>query len=783
VIRQPAYEVDPWTVRERAFNLDLLAQSESVFALSNGHIGLRGNLDEGEPHGLPGTYLGGFFEMRPLPYAESGYGYPESGQTVVNVTNGKLIRLLVGDSLFDVRYGTLRRHERTLDLRAGTLTREVEWVTPVGHPIRMRSIRMVSFAQRAIAAIVFEVEPLGGPARVVVQSELVANEPLPAAGGDPRAAAVGTPLHSEYTSAREQRATMVHVTGGSRLRLASAMDHLIDEPEGVDSDVEARTDFARATFTAEAGPGQPLRLVKLIAYGWSSRRSMPAVRDQVEGALTAAKHTGWEALLTAQRQFLDAFWSRADVEIGGDPRLQQALRFGMFHVLQAGARAEGRAIAAKGLTGSGYDGHAFWDTETFVLPMLTHAVPHAAAHALQWRHSTLPMAKERAVQLGLKGAAFPWRTIRGEECSGYWPAGTAAFHVNADIANAVANYLNATNDVGFARSCGLELLAETARLWMSLGHHDADGAFRIDGVTGPDEYTAIADNNVYTNLAARRNLLDAADWCEREPKIARRLRVDDEETSSWRDAAEAMTIPYDERLGVHEQSEGFTSHARWDFENTPADHYPLFLHYPYFDIYRKQVIKQADLVLAMGLFGDRFTDEEKARNFAYYEELTVRDSSLSACTQAVLAAEVGQLDLAFEYAVEAALMDLDDLEHNTRDGVHIASLAGAWIAVVAGFGGFRDYDGELLFSPRIPDQLSSICFRVAEGDAVLEVTATHSEAKYELIDGDEVAIRHHGKSLTVRDGESVTEPIPSIRPGRRPNQPHGREPIMLDKAD
>ena len=783
MIRQRTFEVDPWTVREAALNLDQLAQSESVFALSNGHIGLRGNLDEGEPHGLPGTYLGGFFEFRPLPYAEAGYGYPESGQTVVNVTNGKLIRLLVGDALFDVRYGTLRRHERTLDLRAGTLTREVEWVTPTGHPIRIRTVRLVSFAQRAIAAIMFEVEPLGGSARVVLQSELVANEPLPSAGTDPRAAAVATPLRSEYTSGHDLRAVMVHTTAGSDLRLAVAMDHLVEGPDGVDTEIEAHTDFARATITCEAGPGKPLRVFKGLAYGWSSRRSMPAVRDQVEGALTGAQHTGWDALLKAQRQFLDAFWSRADVEIGGDPRLQQALRFGMFHVLQAGARAEGRAIAAKGLTGSGYDGHAFWDTETFVLPMLTHAVPHAAAQALTWRHSTLPLAKERAAQLGLEGAAFPWRTIRGEECSGYWPAGTAAFHVNADIANAVANYLNATGDEGFADSCGLELLVETARLWMSLGHHDRDGAFRIDGVTGPDEYTAIADNNVYTNLAARRNLLDAADWAVRKPELARSFGVDEEEAAGWRDAAKEMTIPYDEELGVHQQSERFTRHARWDFENTPAENYPLFLHYPYFDIYRKQVIKQADLVLAMGLFGDQFTDEQKARNFAYYEELTVRDSSLSASTQAVLAAEVGHLDLAYEYAVEAALMDLDDLEHNTRDGVHIASLAGAWIAVVAGFGGFRDYGGELLFSPRLPESLSSICFRVAEGEAVLEVTVTHSEAKYELIVGDEVAIQHHGKSLEVRAGEPVTEPIPAIQPGPPPSQPHGREPLELAEGD
>ena len=489
----------------------------------------------------------------------------------------------------------------------------------------------------------------------------------------------------------DHSAVLVHSTERSLLRTASGMDHVIEGPSGVDVDIDIDDDLARATVTAELVPGSPLVLTKFVAYGWASRRSTPALRDQVEGALAEARHTGYDALLVAQRQFLDAFWARADVEVDGHPRLQQALRFGMFHVVQAGSRAEGRAIPAKGLTGSGYDGHAFWDTETFVLPLLVYSVPHAARDALRWRHATIGMARERAAQLGLEGAAFPWRTIRGEECSGYWPAGTAAFHVNADIANATALYLQATGDEDFAGSCGLEILVETARLWRSLGHHDASGAFRIDGVTGPDEYTAIADNNVYTNLAAQRNLRDAADLAERLPELARTHGVDEEEAAAWRDAADRMRIPYDDALEVHQQSENFTRHGRWDFDSTPDENYPLFLHYPYFDIYRKQVIKQADLVLALHLFGDSFTPEEKARDFDYYEPLTVRDSSLSACTQAVVAAEVGHLDLAFEYAIEAALMDLDDLEHNTRDGVHMASLAGAWIAAVCGFGGMRAY--------------------------------------------------------------------------------------------
>jgi len=649
MITHPAFAVEPWSVRETSLDLDVLAQTESVFALANGHIGLRANLDEGEPFGLPGTYLNSFYEVRPLPHAESAYGLPESGQTVVNVTNGKIIRLLVDDEPFDVRYGRLLKHERVLDLRAGVLRREVEWTSPAGTGVRIRSTRLVSFVQRSAVAILYEVEPLEGPLRVVVQSELVANEPGAREEADPRAAAVlESPLVSEEFLDRAARVLLVHSTRRSKLLMAAGMDHLIEGPDGTETAGESAPDVGRFTVASDLGVGERLRMVKFLAYGWSSQRSLPAVRDQVVAALTEARHTGWEGLLEGQRAYLDEFWENADIELEGDTELQQAVRFALFHTLQAGARAEQRAIAAKGLTGPGYDGHTFWDTERFVLPLLTYVAPRAAADALRWRHATLDLARDRARELGLRGAAFPWRTIRGQECSGYWPAGTAAFHINADIADAVARYQAATEDDDFECEVGLELLVETARLWRSLGHHDPQGQFRIDGVTGPDEYSAIADNNVYTNLLAQRNLVAAADAVARHPRHAATLGADLEEAAAWRDAARDMVIPWDEALGVHPQSEGFTDHQIWDFEHTAPEQYPLLLHFPYFDLYRKQVVKQADLVLALHWRGDAFTDDEKARDFAYYEAITVRDSSLSACTQALIPAEVGHVELAYE---------------------------------------------------------------------------------------------------------------------------------------
>ncbi|MFQ4149992.1 glycoside hydrolase family 65 protein [Arthrobacter sp. LAPM80] len=781
MISHPAFGCEPWCLRETGLDLDVLAQSESVFALSNGHIGWRGNLDEGAPYELPGSYLNGVHELRPLPYAEAGYGYPESGQTMINVTNGKLIRLLVDDEPFDVRYGRLHSHERVLDFRAGVLRRSALWSSPAGRTVRISSTRLVSLAQRSVAAIEYQVEAVDGPVRLVVQSELVVNEPLPPANGDPRVAAVlESPLRSEMYASDGARAELVHRTERSGLCVAAGMDHLVDGPASTQVLAESFPDLGRVSLTVTLERGDRLRVVKFVTYGWSEVRTRQALRDQVDAALTGARQSGWDGLLAEQRTYLDDFWARADVEVDGDAEIQQAVRFALFHVLQAGARAEGRAIPAKGLTGTGYGGHAFWDTETFVLPVLTYTVPGAAAHALTWRHSTLGPALERAAQLGMKGAAFPWRTIAGAECSSYWPAGTAAFHVGADIADAVVRYLGATGDADFERTFGLELIAQTARFWRSLGHHDDQGRFRIDGVTGPDEYSAVADNNTYTNLMAQHNLASAVAIAKRNPDRARELGIDDEEMAAWGDAARDMMLPYDEVLGIHPQAEGFTAHQEWDFAGTDPGHYPLLMHFPYFDLYRKQVVKQADLVLAMHLRGEAFTPEQKAANFRYYERLTVRDSSLSACTQAVMAAEVGHLGLAYDYLAEAALMDLDNLEHNTRDGVHIASLAGTWIALVAGLGGMRERDGSLSFAPRLPEGLTRLCFRLLFRGRCLQVETTPDATNYRLLVGDTLQILHFGEEVTVMKNP-VSHPTSPSRPlpgeAGHPTQPTGREPL------
>ena len=777
------FTVEPWAVRELGLHLDKLAQSESVFALTNGHIGVRGNFDEGDPNSLPGTYLNSFFEERSLPHAEAGFGYPEVGQTIVNVTDGKLIRLLVDDEPFDMRYGTIHFHERTLDMRKGVLTREVIWESPTRKKIKVTSTRLVSFTQRAILAVDYHVEALDEPVRVVIQSELVANEEIPVTSKDPRvAAALSRPLKPEHHNSEKYRSLLLHGTERSQLRMGVASDHVIHGD--ADAHTYTEEDWSRTTIAKQIKPGESVGVTKYVAYGWSSKRSWASIRDQVDGALSTALHTGWDELLAEQEAYVQDFWDGADIEIEGDLSIQQAVRFGLWSVLQAGARAERRPIPAKGLTGPGYDGHAFWDTETFVLPVLSATAPRAASDALMWRYRCLDIAREHAKNLKLKGAAFPWRTIRGQECSGYWPAGTAAIHINPDIALAAARQVHWTADERFECEVALPLLVESARLLESFGYHGDDGKFHLSGVTGPDEYSSIVQDNTYTNLAAARNLRCAAEFAQRHPEVASALDVTADEIAAWFAAAERMAVPYDEARGVHQQYAGSTDREVWDFqESLESDSYPLLLNYTYFDLYRKQVAKQADLVLAMHWWGDQFTLEEKTRAFDYYEGVTVRDSSLSACTQAVMAAEVGHLDLAYRYLLEAALMDLRDLEHNTKDGVHIASLAGAWLAMVAGFGGMRDYDGVLSFRPALPEKISMMRFRLRWRGQKLRVTVTHDHAQYEVVGDDarHVELVHDGEEITVQPGQAVSRPLTKrVALTPEPTQPVGRAPIMPD---
>jgi alpha,alpha-trehalose phosphorylase len=534
-------------------------------------------------------------------------------------------------------------------------------------------------------------------------------------------------------------------------------------------------DAGQVVATIAAEPGQPITLVKYIVYHTSHTAPPEEVCARAERTLDRAVEMGFSALLAGQQRYMEDFWQQSDVKVITNPGrakasttgVQQALRFNLFHVLQASARAEITGVPAKGLTGAAYEGHYFWDTEIYVLPFLTYTAPRIAKNLLRFRHGMLDNARARARELNQQGAMYPWRTINGEEASAYYAAGTAQYHINADIMYALKKYIQATQDDEFLFDEGVEMLVETARLWRSLGFYSErkGGQFCIHCVTGPDEYNTVVDNNAYTNLMARENLRYAAETVERVRQerpdlftaLVHKTKLDASEIMEWKQAADRMYVPFDERLGITAQDDQFLEQKPWDFDRTPADKYPLLLYFHPLTIYRYQVIKQADLVLAMFLLGHEFTPELKRRNFAFYDPITTGDSSLSACIQSIMAAEVGEMDKAIEYGRVATLMDLGNVAGNVKDGCHIAAMGGAWMIFVYGFAGLRDYGGHLCFWPALPDILHCIHFHLTYRGQVLEVNVGHETTDYRLKTGSGLTIRHEEEEVKLSPNEpSVT---------------------------
>jgi len=771
---------------------DLLEQGETMFALGNGFLGMRGCFEEGGPIGHNGTFINGFYESWPIVYPEQAYGLATTGQTIVNVTDTKIIKLYVDDEPFWLPHANVRSFDRRLNMQAGTLDRDIVWETPAGKRVSIRSRRLVSFEHRHLAAIFYEVTLLNATAPVVLSSEMVANEPTPRRDNrDPRQAKVFVEkvLNHRLSYARDQRIVLCHATGKSGMILSCAIDHVLETSSPATWKTHHTQDAGQVVATINAEAGRAITLVKYMAYHTSHTAPPEEMCARVERTLDRAVDDGFPALLAGQERYVGDFWERSDVRVTTNPSkakasttaVQQAIRFNLFHILQAAARAENTGVPAKGLTGGAYEGHYFWDSEIYVLPFLTYTAPRIAKNLLRFRHGMLDKARQRARQLNQRGAMYPWRTINGEEASAYYAAGTAQYHINADIMYALRKYVQVTSDEEFLFDEGAEMLVETARLWLSLGFYSLrkGGKFCIHGVTGPDEYNTVVDDNVYTNLMARENLRFAAETVEkireRRPDLftalVHKTLLQDPEIADWKRAAELMYVPYDQRLRITPQHDQFLEQETWDFKHTPPEKYPLLLYYHPLTIYRYQVIKQADLVLAMLLLGHEFSPELKRRNFEFYDPITTGDSSLSPCIQSIMAAEVGDVEKALEYGRVATLMDLGDVAGNVKDGCHIAAMGGVWMIFVYGFAGLRDYSGELSFRPALPDVFDCLRFKLTFQGQSLEIDVSQDETRYTLRTGSGLTIRHEAQEVCLSSSVSSVL-LPNSRPSEQADIKH-----------
>jgi alpha,alpha-trehalose phosphorylase len=763
--------IDVWQIRETAFDPAQLARDEAILALGNGNIGFRGNFEDGGYSIADGTYINGFFEEEAIVYPEPAYGYARTRQVMLNVADTKPIRLFVGDERFDLRTGLIEQYERCLDLRQGILSRTIRWRSPNGRLADIHIRRLVCLARRAVAAIDYEVTLRDSDAPVRFESLIDGTTGNQKTGDDPR---IGTRLGPQSLVAVHEKAAgssgvLVQRARNSGNTVAAAADHAWTAGEmRTDLEREPQTGGARIRFTlsANAVAGQPVTLTKYIAYRTSIESPDDDLADAAQQDSAVAKAEGFEALLAEQGRELDRYWEIADVRIDGDDALQQGIRFNLFSLLQAAGRDGRTSIAAKGLSGEGYEGHYFWDAETYALPYFIYTHPDIARQLLRFRCRTLDKARSRARELGHRGALFPWRTIAGEETSPYFPAGTAQYHIDADITFALAKYVAATGDHGLLVEGGAELVFETARFWRDLGCYVAEqgGEFCINEVTGPDEYTALVNNNFYTNLLAQWNLEYACsvarDLASTAPdeyrRISTAISLSRAEVDEWARAAARMRLPFHRGLGIHAQDDLFLTRAVWDFAGTPPENYPLLLHYHPLNVYRFQVLKQPDVVLAQVLLPDRFSMAEKKRNFDYYDPLTTGDSSLAPCIQSVAAAELGYTEQAYAYFQRTARMDLDDVGGNTEAGVHTAAMAGTWISLVYGFAGMRDRQHRLSFDPRLPARLTGMRIRLRFRGRLLEVSLTHRDATYVLLEGDHLSVSHRGRIIELTPGVAVS---------------------------
>lgn len=699
-----------------------LRQVPAVFSIGNGFIGVRG---PGKATKAPRVYLNNVYEHVPIAYHEAAHGYARTTDLRLAVADATRPALLLNG------LQVVAETDLELDLSRGVRT---ETLYVGGEKVCIEQFASMSQTALVLTRVSF-------PATV----ELVVKPCVtpPPGSSDAVAALPGIETIYDPRIAPEiQYSPWVEQEVGTEAGLATRTDRLLKSGMGVAC---AMQEIGRRTVDSHVQ-------VDFVS-GYRAGRDGP-LRSSLLVTMTAAAARGYDDLLVEQAVWFSDFWSASAVSIPHQPEAELAIRYALAELVMAVGRDGKSSVGAKGQTGEGYEGHVFWDADLYVLPVFAFTQPAIARAMLEWRISGLDAARDNARAMGqTTGALYPWRTIGGHECSSYFPAGSAQYHINADIAFALQTYLEATGDRTILAAGGAEMAVETARIWLSIGFHDPArrDAFVINRVTGPDEYSAIVDNNLYTNLMAARHLRFAA-----REGVALSL-IDDAESARMLRAAQLMTLPFDEPRQIYAQDDGYFRLDPWPFETTPAANYPLLLHYHPLAIYRRRVSKQADAVLALALLPHAFDGGMRQRMLETYEATTTHDSTLSASAFATAAAHAGDGRRAAHYWRVAALTDLCDLFGNTDHGLHMAALAGSWTTLAMGFARMR-VDGDVLcFDPVEVPGLREYSFTVAFRGALVEVSVAGTEARVALHRGGPIRIAIAGVEAPFAADAAVRE--------------------------
>ena len=765
---------DPWKLVETSHAPGDAGTLETLFALGNGHLGVRGAHWAASDAELPGSFINGFHEIWDIKHAENAYGFARTGQRILYIPDANNFTVIIDGELLSLAESAVLDYRRSVDFATGIYECSIVWQCRSGATVTTVERRAVGFEARGSLGISLEVSA-DRAVSVDVTSSVINRQDQPVedhSAHDPRRAGrhAGRVLLPVRMEGGDGSLRLSWEAAESKQRVGIAVDHWTSAGHQP-FDTLVDQDDSSVRYVLAVSADEPFRLEKSVSYAVArgALAGRPGVADAEAGEDPAdAAEAGLKPVgdvFAESEAHYRSYWANADIQVGAQPELQQAIRWNLFQLAQATAKAGVAGIPAKGVTGSGYDGHYFWDQEIYLLPYLTYSNPDGARQVLEFRHEMLPDAKIRAKELSVDGALFPWRTINGLEAGAYYAAGTAQFHIAAAVAFATNRYVWASGGSEFRAGMGADLLIETARMWASLGFFGKDGLFHVHGVTGPDEYTAVVNDNLYTNVMARFNLRAAA--------ALNHPAVDDAERELWEAAAERIQLPFDEHFQVYSQDNDFMTLEPWDW-TTPRSKYPLLLNFHPLVIYRHQVLKQADTVLAMFLQWQEFTAEEKRRAFDFYDPITTGDSTLSACVQGIMAAEVGYRKAALDHFTNAAFIDLDNTHGNTIDGVHIASTGGVWSSLVCGFAGLRDQGPVPFFDPRLPEEWDSLRFHLRLQGRLLLVELDQGALTLTVLDGGELDIDVRGARFTVGSQpvrvplEPVHVPEPSVFPSGPP---------------
>ena len=740
---------------------DSLLLGETIFHNANGYIGVRANFEEGYKDGyrtVRGMYINGFYDFAEMKQAEKLYGLVEEKQTMLNIADTQSIKLTIGDEEFSLFSGTLLENTRWLDMAKGFTGRRIVWRSPQGIEVEIVIKRMASFTRLSIFTIDYQVTLINSAAKISLVSAHKGDVLNYFDPDDPRVA--GESFQHIIVKQVETTADCSFITSQtakSHLTVCSGVKHILSG-EATSALTHSQTG-ATAVFTTDMEAGGTVRLIKYTAIADSIRHTN--YRETCAAELDKAASIPLDDLYAEQEKYLADCWTRCALDIHGDDDLNLALTYNIYQLIQSVTKDEFGNIAAKGLSGEGYEGHYFWDTEMYIQPFFVLTMPEFCKNLISMRYKTLDMARENARIMGYhRGALFPWRTIMGRECSGHYPSGTAQVHINGDIAYSIIAYYLATEDLDFIVHTGAELLFEIARHWIDIGNF-YKGKFQINDVTGPDEYTCIVNNNYFTNALAKYSLYWTAKIYAllkvsgRLAALEQKIGITASEVAGFIEASEQMNLPYDEELGINPQDDSFLQKKAWDFAATPKEKHPLLLHYHPLHLYRYQVCKQADTVMSHFILEDYQSQETIRKSFDYYEKITTHDSSLSSCIFSIVASRLGYKDKAYAYFGDSAKLDLFNTHNNTKDGIHTANMGGNYMAIVYGFAGLRLKEDGLYFAPLLPEKWSGYEFSVSYRGSEIKISVDSQACTFTLLKGKHQKIILYGKERVLADKIAV----------------------------